>query len=64
MRLDVVTPVIMVPSCLLFASLGPTATVLAFVFMPIFLLLFYQVSVIIITTIFTCVPVFLLSFIR
>ncbi|XP_076438179.1 palmitoyltransferase ZDHHC23-like [Babylonia areolata] len=42
-RVDVVTPVLVVPTCLLFASLGPTATLLAFVFMPAFLLLFYQV---------------------
>ncbi|KAK7105372.1 palmitoyltransferase ZDHHC23-like [Littorina saxatilis] len=43
LRLDVVTPIIMVPSLLLFASLGPTATVIAFSVMPVFLLLFYQV---------------------
>ncbi|KAK7499807.1 hypothetical protein BaRGS_00008898 [Batillaria attramentaria] len=42
-RLDVVTPVIVVPCSLLFASLGPLATVIAFLFMPIFVLVFYQV---------------------
>lgn len=42
-RLDVVTPIIVVPSCLLFASLGPVATVMAFIFMPVFILVFYQV---------------------
>lgn len=43
-RMDIVTPVVMVPSCLLFASLGPTATVLAFLLMPAFIIIFYQVT--------------------
>jgi hypothetical protein len=42
-RVDIVTPVVVVPSLLLFASLGPVATVMSFVAMPVFLLLFYQV---------------------
>ncbi|KAL8600294.1 hypothetical protein ACOMHN_060912 [Nucella lapillus] len=42
-RLDVVTPVLVVPCILLLASLGPRASVLAFLLMPTFLILFYQV---------------------
>lgn len=42
-RIDVITPVVVIPCCLLFASLGPVATVISFLFMPVFVLLFYQV---------------------
>lgn len=42
LRLDVVVPVITIPTCLFLATLGPVMTVLMLSIMPVFLLWFYR----------------------
>lgn len=42
-RLDVIFPIIMVPSCILLGSIGPVMTIVALVSMPFLMFLFYRI---------------------